>query len=121
TAVVAGKNDADVAEQVRVARLMEDRGAVMLLVEQATAELTQEIVAAVNIPVIGCGAGPACHAHVVVLHDLLGLSDRHPSFVKPVANMGQQIADAARQWADLVQSGEYLRADHPYHRKSSSS
>ncbi len=115
TAVVAGKTENEVAALVKLAQSMEKAGAVMLLIEQCTAEVSAAVVKSVSIPVIGCGAGPACHGHVVVLQDLLGMTDRHPSFVKPVAQLGQAITDAATAWARLVESGKYLASDHPYH------
>jgi 3-methyl-2-oxobutanoate hydroxymethyltransferase len=67
------------------------------------------------VPVIGCGAGPACHGHVVVLHDLLGLSDWQPPFAPPQADVGRQIEQAASAWVQQVTSRQYLRDDHPYH------
>jgi 3-methyl-2-oxobutanoate hydroxymethyltransferase len=118
TAVVAGKTRDEVTALVKLAQGMEKAGAVMLLIEQCTEEVSSSVVKSVSIPVIGCGAGPACHGHVVVLQDLLGMTDRHPSFVKPVAQLGQSITDAAGAWARLVESGQYLASDHPYHMSS---
>lgn len=114
TAMVAGKTQPEIDRMVDEAKQMQDQGAVMLLVEQCTAQASQAIVQAVDIPVIGCGAGPACHGHVVVLQDLLGLSERQPSFVKPTAWLGQAITDAVQSWKTQVESGEYLKTDHPY-------
>jgi 3-methyl-2-oxobutanoate hydroxymethyltransferase len=118
TAVVAGRTHQEIDHLVMQAQRMAEAGAVMLLIEQCTAETSQRIVEQVHLPVIGCGAGPACHGHVVVLQDLLGLSDRHPSFVHPVTDLGPRITAAAAQWVELVQSGRYLREDHPYGMRS---
>ena len=53
-----------------------------------------EITAALAIPTIGIGAGPDCDGQILVLHDMLGLNDRHlPKFVKQYA----RLADAARE------------------------
>jgi 3-methyl-2-oxobutanoate hydroxymethyltransferase len=114
TSVIAGKTAAEARELIELGELMEARGAVMLLVEQCTAETTERLVQRVNIPVIGCGAGPACDGQVVVTQDLLGMSDRMPSFVKPIASVGEQIADAGRQWVELVSRGDYAD-EHAYH------
>ena len=114
TAVIAGSKAQDAALLIEQAELMEARGAQILLIEQCTAEASAKVVERVSIPVIGCGAGPACHGHVVVLHDLLGLSERSPSFAQPLASMGHEVTETAGKWVELVQSGQYLQ-DHPYH------
>jgi 3-methyl-2-oxobutanoate hydroxymethyltransferase len=94
----------------------------MLLLEAVPVEVSQQVVqslakrsdAAALTPVIGCGAGPACHGHVIVLHDLLGLSNLQPPFAPPLAHTGQHISDTAARWKKIVESGEYLRENHPY-------
>ncbi len=112
TAKIVGRTAAEVRDLVEQAELMEARGAVMLLVEQTPAEVAEQIVRAVRIPVIGCGAGPACHGQVVVLQDLLGMSDRSPSFAPVIASLGDHIRDAARQWIDMLEKG--FPTEHPY-------
>lgn len=115
TAKVAGKTHQQIDDLVEQAIALEQAGAVMLLVEQCTEQTAARIVESVSIPVIGCGAGPACHGHVVVLQDLLGMTDHHPSFVQPVASLGPAIEQAARTWTDLLASGKYLSGgQHPY-------
>lgn len=106
------------------AREMVTRGAAMLLIEAVPAEVAAGMIEAANEAadqagtprpvVIGCGAGPACHGHVVVLQDLLGMTPWQPPFAKPAAAVGAAIRDAASKWCELVASGEYLRGDHPY-------
>jgi len=118
-----------VTSQDQVRKLVDDAclmvrsGAVMLLFEAVPAEVTEQVIAAIAdlspadqpVPVIGCGAGPACHGHVVVLHDLLGLTDWHAPFAPPMAKLGGQIKKAAKAWRQLIESGQYLQTDHPYH------
>src|SRR5690606_16031585 len=78
----AGRRPADADQLVDTAQLMIECGAAALLVEAVTGEVGRRIVETAvrpgtneRVPVIGCGAGPACHGHVVVLQDLLKLSD----------------------------------------------
>ena len=123
-----GRTQDEADALVETARSMVEHGAVMVLVEAVPAEVSQEIVeiltktAADNdqpmVPVIGCGAGPACHGHVVVLHDLLGLSPWQPPFARAQVDMSQQLITAAGRWVEMVESGRYLREDHPYQMTS---
>jgi 3-methyl-2-oxobutanoate hydroxymethyltransferase len=110
----AGRTPAEAQVIVDDARRMEQSGAVMVLLEAVPAEVSQRIVEAIGLPVIGCGAGPACHGHVVVLHDLLGMTEWHPPFAKPRAAVGAAIEEAGRHWAELLRTGRYLKDDHPY-------
>lgn len=112
--VVAGRTPQKASELVELARLMESRGASMLLLEAATAEAGRAVTEAVSIPVIGCGAGPHPNGHVIVLHDWLGLTDWQPSFAPPTTDLGRQLADHARKWVEQVESGAYLADGGPY-------
>ena len=99
---------------VEEAELMTACGASMLLIEATAEEVSQRITERVNIPVIGCGAGPACDGQVVVLQDLLGLSDWQPPFAPPAAQLGRQVQQAASDWAQQVRSGDFPDGHHPY-------
>jgi 3-methyl-2-oxobutanoate hydroxymethyltransferase len=66
------------------------------------------------VPVIGCGAGPACHAHVVVTHDLLGLTDRQPRFAPPMVDAASVIASGARKYVQAIANGKYPAKQHCY-------
>jgi len=119
-----GQTKAQGQALVATAKAMVESGATMLLVEAVPAQVSAKIVEAVDsatastdravVPIIGCGAGPACHGHVVVMQDLFGLSAWQPPFAKPMADIGSQIKSAAGAWVDLVESGQYLAKDHPY-------
>ncbi len=109
-----GKTAAQARRILEEAETLALSGAVMLLVEATTAPVSKRIVKAVNIPVIGCGAGPDCDGHVVVLQDMLGMTDWQPPFAKPMTRMGTLISNAARDYIKLVRSNKYLRKNHPY-------
>ena len=118
--VIAGKTDRQVSDLATLAGELIEAGVVMLLIEQATdaaAAAVLEVARSADrtIPVIGCGAGPACDGQVVVLHDWLGLSDWQPSFVKPAANSGQALSDLAAKWKRVVEEGRHLEGGGVYH------
>ena len=94
---------------------LEKAGAFSIVLEAMPAELGSEITRSVQIPTIGIGAGPHCDAQVLVLTDLLGLSDRKtPKFAKAYANLREEITRAARAFADEVESGGFPDPSHCY-------
>jgi len=66
------------------------------------------------IPTIGIGAGVDCDGQVLVMHDLLGLNDGAPSFVKQYANIGADVSKAARAFADEVKHRKFPDERHSY-------
>ena len=119
--LAAGQTRDQAASLLEQAQLFLQQGAAMLLLEAVPDQLSQEVVAVANsssagaiVPVIGCGAGNSCHGHVVVLQDLLGMTDWQPPFAPPMADLGEQVRETAAKWAGLVSSCQYLQHDHPY-------
>lgn len=97
------------------ARRLLDAGAAMLLLEAVPSEASQAVVAEVDVPVIGCGAGPACDGHVVVTHDLLGIGQiRPPRFVPVLADIGEQMQAAMRRWVVAIEQKSYPAPEHLY-------
>ena len=107
-----GRTAAGARQLVADAVALEAAGATMLLIEATPAEVSQHIVQKTSVPVIGCGAGPACHGQIVVTQDLLGLSDWQPSFAQPIARFGEELVAAATRWAHMVHASEL--GEHPY-------
>lgn len=98
----AGRSGAEASSLVDLAGAMGEAGAVMLLIEAVPHEVAERVVSGSAVPVIGIGAGPAPHGQILVLHDLLGLSDWQPPFATKLASVGEQIRDAAEGWVNLV-------------------
>lgn len=101
----AGRTADEAARIVADAVALERAGAVLLLVEAVPDEVTRAIVAATRVPLIGIGAGTACHGQVLVVQDLLGLTDQPPRFAEPVLRLGPQLRDASAAWVERVRSG----------------
>lgn len=97
---------------VASARRFEQAGAAMLLLEAVPAEVGQAVAQAVEIPVLGCGAGPGPMGHVVVLQDLLGLSARRPKFVPELPEL--PLRRAIETYAERVETKAYPAREHCY-------
>ena len=98
--------------------LMVEAGAQMLLLEAVPDEVSAAVVKSVPVPVIGCGAGPSCHGHVVVIHDLLGFNPRPPRFVEVLADGPAFIAQAARNYLNAIATRAYPADKHRYRMKT---
>ncbi len=98
----AGRTAADAAKVIEDAVALERAGSRMLLIEAVPEEVTRRVLERTSVPVIGIGAGPACHGQVLVLQDLLGLTDAPPRFAEPLATLGRSIESAARSWCERV-------------------
>ncbi len=107
-----GRTEEEARQLVEDAVTMERAGAVMLLIEACPNEVSQRIVEKTKIPLIGCGGGPACHGQIVVLQDILGLTEWQPPFAQPVARLGEGLTAAAREWVRKVRTSDL--GEHPY-------
>ena len=113
---VQGREDAAAKQLLQDAKAVTEAGASLLVLEGIPSQLAADITAAVAIPTIGIGAGPACDGQVLVLHDMLGLDSGHrrPRFVKDFLAEGGSVAGAVRAYAEAVRSGAFPDADHSY-------
>ena len=109
------REDSEIKTLVAHAHRLVEAGAAMLLLEAVPNEASQAVVSAVGVPVIGCGAGPACDGHVCVTHDLLGIGGiRPPRFVPVLARIGETMQAAMRRWVEDIESRAYPAPQHVY-------
>lgn len=108
--------DADAAEQlVRDAKILEEAGACALLLEAVPSEPARAIAESTELPVIGCGAGPFCDGHVLVLHDMAGLAEGPlPRFVKQYADIRGAIRAAVDAYVSDIRGRQYPGDEHTY-------
>lgn len=98
----------EAAEQVmRDAKAVEEAGAFAVTLECIPSELAAEITAALKIVTVGIGAGPVCDAQWLVMHDLLGLNERCPSFAKQYARLADDVRAAFSRYVDEVATGVF--------------
>lgn len=108
--------EAEQAQRIRQdAKDLQSAGAFAIVLEAVPAELAKEVTETLDVPTIGIGAGPHCDGQVLVLHDILGINERTPKFVKRYGAVGEAISGAARSFAEDVSSGRYPAEEHTYH------
>jgi 3-methyl-2-oxobutanoate hydroxymethyltransferase len=93
---------------------LEKAGAFAIVLEAMPADLGSEITRSLQIPTIGIGAGPGCDAQVLVIHDLLGITEKPPKFVRPYADLRRVMTDAVESFQRDVESGTFPDDDHSY-------
>lgn len=100
--VAAGRTATQLNQVVQDAIALEKAGAVLILIEAVPEEVTKAVMDAVTVPVIGIGAGTACDGQILVVNDLLGLTDQPPRFAEAVESFGQRLKAAGQQWVARV-------------------
>ncbi|HUA35020.1 MAG TPA: 3-methyl-2-oxobutanoate hydroxymethyltransferase [Candidatus Binataceae bacterium] len=97
------------------ARALEAAGAFAIVIEGVPPSLAREITGELAVPTIGIGAGPGCDGQVLVMHDMLGLSESFiPRFAKPFAKLWQDASAAAASYVREVREGAFPAPEHCY-------
>lgn len=100
---VQGRDQAVAKQMIEDAVALERAGASMLVLECVPSVLAAEISAALEIPVIGIGAGVDCDGQVLVLYDMLGITaGRIPKFVKNFMEEASSVDEALRDYVSAV-------------------
>ena len=112
---VQGKSEGDAQRIIADAQALEDAGAFAIVLEAIPPDVAERVTAAVGVPTIGIGAGPACDGQVLVCADMLGMTvGRTPRFVKRYAELGDAISDAAAAYAAEVKARTFPAQEHCY-------
>ncbi len=97
------------------AQALQEAGCFALVFEAIPSAVTDQLMALIEIPVIGIGAGPATDGQVLVFHDLLGIRDGlGPRFVKRYANIQEEMNAGVSAYAEDVRMRRYPGAEHTY-------
>ena len=97
------------------ADFVEQAGACAVVVEGVPRDLAQEITQKLSIPTIGIGAGPDCDGQVLVLHDVVGLSDTPLKFTKHYADLRNDAIRATEAFINEVRDGSWPDDQHSFH------
>ena len=108
--------EADAAERLcNDALAVQAAGAELLVLEAVPAALAARISRALQIPVIGIGAGVECDGQVLVLYDMLGITPgKRPKFSKDFLAAAGGVANALKAYVAAVRAGEFPGAEHVY-------
>jgi 3-methyl-2-oxobutanoate hydroxymethyltransferase len=96
------------------ARAVAQAGAFSVVVEAVAEPLARRITETIDIPTIGIGASAACDGQVLVLEDMLGLSESVPKFVRRYGKLGPMIEEAIQGYANDVRSRAFPGPENVY-------
>ena len=95
------------------AKLLQEAGAVLLVIEAIPTALGKEVTELLTMPTIGIGAGPDCSGQVLVMHDLLGVfPGRKAKFVKNFMEGQTNIEAAVSAYVGAVKDGSFPAQEH---------
>jgi 3-methyl-2-oxobutanoate hydroxymethyltransferase len=113
---VQGKSAETAEALVRDAQALAAAGAFSIVIEAVPREIAARITERVPVPTIGIGAGPDCDGQVLVLSDLIGLTEGHtPKFARRYAEMAETIRGAVGRYVDDVLKGAFPSDAESYH------
>ena len=112
---VKGKNDTEAAQLIADAKAVEAAGAFCMVIEGVKAEVATAVAEAVDVPVIGIGAGNGVDGQVLVFSDMLGLFEAFtPKFVKKYLNGAELVKEAVQNYKDEVEARSFPDEIHTY-------
>ncbi len=109
-----GRNDIEKSRIMRDAIAIDESGAFSMVIEGVAENLATEITSKVASVTIGIGASSSCDGQVLVVDDMLGLSNFTPKFVKKYANLRDVIAKSAESYAHEVRSRKFPSTEYCY-------
>ncbi len=111
---VQGRLEADADRLVELARKVERAGAFAIVLELMPSEVARRITQSVGIPTIGIGAGHDCDGQVLVMNDLLGLTEKPPRFAKKYLDMRNGVLRAVRKYGRDVRERSFPAKEHEF-------
>ncbi|MCX2744426.1 3-methyl-2-oxobutanoate hydroxymethyltransferase [Mangrovivirga sp. M17] len=115
TYTVRAKEEAEAQKLIEDAELLEKIGCFALVLEKIPSKLAKQVAEKVTIPVIGIGAGPDVDGQVLVVHDMLGITQEFkPRFLRQYADLNDIMSKAFNNYIDDVKSGDFPTEKESY-------
>lgn len=105
---VRAQDKKEAEELLHDAKVLEKAGVFAIVLEKIPAGLAKKVTESVSIPTIGIGAGKHCDGQVLVVYDMLGLTEEfRPRFVRRYSELAETMRGAFRAYMDDVRSGRF--------------
>ena len=115
TYVVRARDEEEAKTLLEDAHLLEDTGCFGVVLEKIPAKLGKQVASQLKIPVIGIGAGPNVDGQVLVLHDMLGITQEFsPRFLRRYHNLHAEIKGAVETYIGDVRTIDFPNEKEQY-------
>lgn len=115
TYVVRAKEEEEANKLVEDAHKLEEAGCFGIVLEKIPSELAQKVASELKIPLIGIGAGPHVDGQVLVLHDMLGITQEFsPRFLRRYHNLSEEIKGSVRNYINDVKTLDFPNEKERY-------
>ena len=115
TYVVRATQKEEADRLIHDAHVLEEAGCFALVLEKIPAQLASQVTRDIKIPTIGIGAGSGTDGQVLVLQDMLGITQQFkPRYLRTYGTFGEDISNAIRQYIGDVKSGSFPNEKEQY-------
>ncbi len=115
TYVVRAREEEEANKLKKDALRLQEAGVFAIVLEKVPAKLAASVTEELNIPVIGIGAGKDVDGQVLVLHDMLGITQEFsPRFLRRYHNLNEEIRGAVSSYVDDVRSESFPGENEQY-------
>jgi len=115
TYVVRAREDDEANKLVDDAHILEQCGCFALVLEKIPAKLAEKVSKGIKIPTIGIGAGAGVDGQVLVIHDMLGITQEFsPRFLRRYHNLSEEITGAVKNYIKDVKMIDFPNDKEQY-------
>ncbi|MDN3205090.1 3-methyl-2-oxobutanoate hydroxymethyltransferase [Algoriphagus sediminis] len=115
TYTVRAKEEAEAAKLLEDAKMLEECGCFAIVLEKIPASLAKKVAETVSIPVIGIGAGGDVDGQVLVMHDMLGITQEFkPRFLRQYADLQGIMTEAFTNYIKDVKNRDFPNKSESY-------
>ena len=112
---VRAKEEAEAEKLIRDAHLLQETGCFAIVLEKIPAKLAERVTKELTIPTIGIGAGGATDGQVLVVHDMLGITnDFSPRFLRRYADLHGVMSEAISHYVSDVKAQDFPNEKEQY-------
>ena len=115
TYAVRAKEEREAQKLLNDARLLAEAGCFAVVLEKVPAALAAQVTNELSVPTIGIGAGGHCDGQILVVADMLGMTQGFsPRFLRRYADLSTVMTDAVGQYVTDVKSGDFPNESESY-------